>query len=85
MEHVIVERSFSEPLEFAQLQALEERFAWCLEQHDVRFLHTYLSKDGRRMVCVYQAPDAEAVRKSQRQAGLPFDQVWTAQVFGATT
>jgi hypothetical protein len=32
------------------------------------------------MVCEYEAPDAETVRKVQREAGLPFDQIYPAEV-----
>jgi hypothetical protein len=32
------------------------------------------------MICLYQAPDAEAVRHANRMAGVPFDRVWPAQV-----
>ena len=31
------------------------------------------------MICLYRAPDAEAVRKANRTAGLPFDRVWPAR------
>lgn len=78
MEIVVVERSFEQPVEFGILQEMEEKAAWCLKLHDVRFLRTFLSSDRRRMICMYEAPDAEAVRVSQRTAGLPFDRVWTA-------
>ncbi|MCA9773972.1 MAG: DUF4242 domain-containing protein [Myxococcales bacterium] len=83
MELVIVERAFGEPVEFQSLQDLEDKAAWCLELHGVRFLRTFLSSDGRRMICLYEAPDAEAVRKSQRTAGLPFERVWTATAYEA--
>jgi hypothetical protein len=28
------------------------------------------------MICLYRAPDADAVREAQRQAGVPFTSVW---------
>lgn len=78
MTVVVVERSFDEPVEFAAIQALEDRGAWCLEEHRVRFVRTWFSKDRRRMVCLYEAPDAESVRIAQRKAGMPLDRVWSA-------
>lgn len=81
---VIVERAFDAPTSFDHLQGLEEGVAWCLEQYDVRFLRSYLSLDARSMVCVYDAPDAEAVRTTQRRGQLPFSRIWSAQVVGAT-
>jgi len=78
MALIVVERSFPEPVEFATLQAAEDALAWCLEQHEVRFLRSYFARDRRHMVCLYEAPDAEAVRIVQRQGNLPFDRAWTA-------
>ena len=75
---VVVERRFTEPVELAALQALEDRGASCLEAHRVRFLRTYLSLDGLNMLCAYAAPDAEAVRAAQPGAGMPYDDAWAA-------
>lgn len=83
MELVVVERTFSESVDFEAIEAMEARVGWCLEQHRVRFLRSYLSNDGRRMLCLYEAPDAESVREVNRIGGLPFDSVWTATVCGA--
>jgi hypothetical protein len=82
MEHVIVERTFDQPFNFEDLQAAEHRASWCLDQYRVRFLRSYFSGDRKRMICVYEAPDAESVRHANRQAGLPFDSIWTASVYG---
>jgi hypothetical protein len=84
MARVIVERKFEEASSFDELQAQEESFAWCAEQHQVKFLRTYLSKDGKRMICEYEAPDAESVRRLQRTASMPFERIWTATVFDWT-
>lgn len=83
MEQVIVERSFDEATEFESLQTLADKISWCLDQHRVRFLRSYLSSDKKRMICVYEAPDAESVRIANRQGELPFDCVWTATLHGA--
>lgn len=80
---VLVERSFAVPVEFGTVQAQEDAGAWCLEQHGVRFLRSYFALDRQRMLCLYAAPDAEAVRHVQRQVDLPHDRVWRAQVFEA--
>ena len=78
MEYVIVERAFDEPVSIDDIQAIEDRGAWCLEMYRVRFLQTYFSTDRKRMICVYEAPDAEAVRVAQSKAGVPFERVWAA-------
>jgi len=74
--NVAVERSFREPVELDAIQAIEDAGVRCLELRRVRFARTYFSHDRRRMVCLYQAPDAESVREAQREAGVPFDSVW---------
>lgn len=85
MATVLVERSFPKPVTFEEIQALEDTAAWCLELHDVTFKFSYFSLDKTRMVCVYDAPDAEAVRKSQETGKLPFDRVWSAELFTGTS
>jgi len=80
MPVVIVERTLEQATDPAELQAMELAAAWCLEVNQVTFQHSYLSSDRQRMICVYEAPDAEAVRRSQCTARLPFDRVWTADV-----
>lgn len=75
---VLVRRSFDAPVAFEELQAREQAHGWCLDSHQVRFLQSFLSIDRRRMLCLYAAPDAEAVRQVQRQTGLPVEQLWDA-------
>jgi hypothetical protein len=77
---IVVERSFAEPVAFDDVAAREEAGAWCLDANRVRFLRSYFSSDRRRMLCLYQAPDAEAVRRAQKQIGMPVDTVWPATV-----
>jgi hypothetical protein len=74
--NVVVERSFAAPVRFEDIAAAERAKSWCLETHRVHPTHSYLSLDGRRMLCFYEAPDAEAVRASQREADMPVDGVW---------
>jgi hypothetical protein len=74
--NVIVERTFDEAVLLENIQAIEDRGAWCLEAYNVTFVRTYFSEDRRRMICLYHAPDAESVRLAQRQAHMPFGDVW---------
>ena len=78
MACVLVERSFETPVELPQLHAQEVAVAWCLELHGVRFQSTFVSTDRRRMVCRYDAPDADAVRKTQDTGALPYERIWSA-------
>jgi Nickel responsive protein SCO4226-like len=74
--NVIVERSFEEPVNLEEVQAIEDASAGCLETHRVKFSRTFFSVDRKRMLCLYEAPDAESVRVAQREAAMPVDRVW---------
>jgi hypothetical protein len=75
--NVVVERSFEEPVTLEEIQAIEDAGASCLETRNVKFVRTFFSLDRKRMICLYQAPDAEAVREAQRKAKMPIDSVWS--------
>jgi hypothetical protein len=83
--NVLVERSFPEPITFEGAHALEEAKGWCLELHRVRWARSFVSTDGLRTLCFYQAPDAESVRLAQQEAGLPLDAVWSFERAGPDT
>jgi hypothetical protein len=80
MTLVLVERSFESPCDYAELQAQEGAAAFCLNAHRVKALHSFFALDRKRMVCLYEAPDVEAVRNTQRLAELPVEHVWPATV-----
>jgi hypothetical protein len=79
--NVLVTRRFEQPVVLADVQAIEDAGAGCLETHRVRFVRTFFSNDRRRMICLYQAPDAESVRIAQREAGMPVERVWAFRQF----
>jgi hypothetical protein len=80
MQTLVVERTFEEPLTEEALAAVQERMAPCLDEYGVTWVRSYFSSDRRRMICHYEAPDAEAVRASNRAAEALFDPVWTAEI-----
>jgi hypothetical protein len=75
--NVLVARRFGEPVDIETIQALEDAGQGCLDLHRVRFVRTYFSRDRKRMICLYEAPDAESVRIAQREAQMPVDRVWS--------
>lgn len=77
--NVLVERSFAQPGTLAEIQSLEDAAAWCLKSHGVRCVRSFFSLDRKRMLCLYEAPDAESVRLSQHKAAMPVDSVWAFQ------
>jgi hypothetical protein len=74
--NVVVERSFAKPVRFEDIAAIGLAKPWCFETHRVHHTHSFFSRDGKRMLCFYDAPDAEAVRIAQREAAMPADAVW---------
>ena len=80
LERVVVTRSFPEPPDFDEVQAREDAVGWCLDMHNVTFVETFFSLDRTRMLCLYDAPDAEAVRHANRESGIPFDDIWSCDL-----
>lgn len=76
MSIIIVERSFDTPPSDAELKAVAERQAQCLDIYGVIWKTSILSSDRKRMVCEYIAADTESVRKVQREAQAPFERIW---------
>ena len=81
METIVLEHHFSDrPFDIERYRKSRAENAWCLDLHGVRHVKSYLSPDGRRMVCIFEAPDADAVRKMSVQLGYSYDQVWKATI-----
>jgi hypothetical protein len=77
----VVERTFGSPiaLEVAERAVLGENPCYAIR--GIRQLASYVSPDGSRTVCVYEAPDAEVLREASRALGLPIDRIWPAHMF----
>jgi len=81
METVILEHHFEErSFDIERYKKAQAENEWCLQKYGVHHVRSYLSPDGRRMICVFEAPDAEAVRRMSAQLGYSYDQVWRATV-----
>lgn len=46
----------------------------------VTWVHSYVSDDKLTTYCVYDGPDAEAIRKAAQRNGLPVDRITRVQV-----
>jgi len=79
-EYVVVERMFPEAVTAEFVSNALRQSGWCLDLHGAEYVESFLGNDGRRMICLFRAPDAEAVRLANRQAGVPYTEVWTANV-----
>jgi hypothetical protein len=80
MPRIIVERNFETPQSDADMTVVADRERPCLQVYNVQWKRSLISTDRRRMVCEYEAADAETVRKVQREARAEFDRIWAADV-----
>jgi hypothetical protein len=80
MPCIIVERTFDRPPSDDDLTAAGIRERPCLKLYGVAWRRSVISADRLRMVCQYEAADAESVRKVQREAGNAFDRVWAGEM-----
>ncbi len=65
----------------AEVEPMARRIDRCLELRGARWMRSYLTPDGRRAICEFEAPDAESVREAFRSAGQPFDRAWVARMW----
>jgi hypothetical protein len=75
MPRYLVERTFPGAVELP-VEAVVERNA----DDGVNWVHSYVSEDTRTMVCVYDAPSPEAIRKAARRNDLPVDRITKVRV-----
>jgi hypothetical protein len=80
MADVILERSFDPPLTDELLAEITHRFSPCLDRNGVQWVRSHLSKDRRRLICHFQAPDAGALRSALRQARIEHERVWSSRI-----
>lgn len=81
MARVIVEQVYPEPMSEEILASFANKLDPCLEIRNGQWRRSSISVDRLRMTCEFEAPDAESVREAFRTAGLPYERVWSAEVF----
>jgi hypothetical protein len=79
MSLVIVETLADKPLTPENPTETDYQILDCLGARMGTWQYSLLSSDRLRMLCVLEAPDAEAVRESYAKAGEAFDRIWSAQ------
>jgi hypothetical protein len=80
MARIVVERSFETPQSDADMKIVADRERPCLAAYNVTWKRSLISADRKRMVCEYEAADAETLRRIQREAAAQFDRVWIGEV-----
>lgn len=83
MPRFMVERTFPDGL---NIPVTEEGEKACLSVvgvnagDGVTWVHSYVSDDRKKTFCIYDAPDAEAIRSTAAKNGLPVDKVTPVRV-----
>jgi hypothetical protein len=83
MPRYIVERTFPEGLNISideQGAELCRHMVLNNEEDSVTWLHSYVSKDGTKTFCAYDAPSPEAIRRTAKRNHLPVDRITEVRV-----
>jgi len=78
MAVIMVEEKFEPPIDLSKGSPVADKVSPCLPVYDVKWMSSYIASDGSRCVCVYEAANAEDVRRVYRTAGVAFENVWAA-------
>lgn len=73
MPKFLIERNFAEALEMNKEDA--DQVTLINEDEGVKWLFSFLSPDKRKTYCLYEAPDAESIRRAAARANIPADVV----------
>ena len=71
MPRFIVERNFAEQLEITKESA--NNVQRINDEEGVKWIFSFLSADKRKTYCLYEAPDADAIRRAARRNDVPAD------------
>lgn len=80
MARVLVEKIFDPPISEEKWNQDVAIGIPCHNAHNVRWIRSLMARDRSRVICEFEAPDAETVRRSFRKAGLPFARIWTIDI-----
>ena len=67
----LIERNFAEDVELDNAAASEIR--QINDEIGIQWLYSFLSADKRKTYCLYEAPNAEAIRIAARRLEIPAD------------
>lgn len=83
MPRFVVERTFSQGL---RIPVSDEGAAACMavaatnSRRGVTWVHSYVSEDQRTTYCIYDGPDADAIRDAAADNNLPVDRITPVRV-----
>jgi hypothetical protein len=82
MSFVVAERTMPGPFTVEQIRASIQSRSWCNDLYGISHCGSLLAPELDRVVCIYRAPDAEAVRGASQRVNVPYDRVWSATLHG---
>ncbi|MBW4618890.1 MAG: DUF4242 domain-containing protein [Cyanosarcina radialis HA8281-LM2] len=80
MTIAIVETLSDFPLNPEEPNDISLRVLDCLAERHATWRYSLLSSDRHRMICTFDAPDAESVRESYRKGGAGFSRIWAGEL-----
>lgn len=83
MPRYVVERTFPERLGHPRGDEGEELCLTVVARNaddGVTWVHSYVSADGKKSYCIYEAPTPEAIRKTAFRNELPIDRITQVRV-----
>ncbi len=80
MPRYIIERRFADQLEVTKDG--NDKVNRINDEEGVKWIFSFLSADKRKTYCLYEAPNAEAIRKAAKRAGLPADVITEVSEIG---
>ena len=81
MAHVIAEHAADPPLSPEAVAAMVDKLRKCLIVREIETIAVYPAANGKRVVMVFRARDAESVRNAFRSADVAFERIWNAADF----
>jgi hypothetical protein len=71
MARFLIERNFAQQLELSK--AAVDQVQRINDEEGVKWLFSFLSADKKKTYCLYEAPNAEAIRKAAKRNNIPAD------------
>ena len=76
----VIERNFAERLDVDALDQAGMRAV--NDDVGIKWLYSFLSADKKKTYCLYEAPNAEAIREAAARLGIPADVIIPVDQFG---
>jgi len=73
MPRYMIERRFAEAVELDKNGA--DQIRRINDEEGIKWLFSFLSADKLKTYCLYEAPDAEAIRAAARRLNIPADSI----------